>query len=106
MDYFYAVQEGRKRCQRAVALLQDVAGPCYPMLFLKLETKEWTPVGEETLYSTIPGKNETGAIVFCDSEGNSKAMSAWLPRPTIESIEGSIRSRGIPKFDGEVKLPT
>ena len=45
MDYFAAVQEGRSRVNRAVAMLQGVAGPSYPMLFLKLGNPEWTPVG-------------------------------------------------------------
>ncbi len=105
MDYFYAVQEGRARVGRAVELLQSVAGPSYPMLFLKLGRADWTPVGEENLYSILNGKNETAALVVCDSEGNSKAMSPWVSHEEAEREAGSLRSMGLSRFEGEVKLP-
>ena len=105
MGYFEAVQEGRVRVQRAVETLQEVAGPCYPLLFLKMGVKGWTPVGEESLFSVVKGKNSTAAIVLCDSDGNSKTMSAWIPAPEAESLTNSLASKGIPRYDGEVKLP-
>ena len=79
MDYFRAVQEGRRRVNLAVGALQEVAGPSYPMLFLKLGAGDWTPVGEEMLHQVLPGKNEKAAVVVCDSDGNSKAIRRWVP---------------------------
>lgn len=105
MDYFTAVQEGKRRLNKAVAILQEVAGPCYPMLFLKLGVTDWTPVGEEMLHQVLPGKNETAALVICDSEGNSKAMSAWIPAAKAHELSNTLTHRGIPVFLGEVKLP-
>jgi len=105
-DYFTAVQEGRARIKRALDLLQDVAGPSYPMLFLKIGPKEWTPVGEENLYSLLMGKNETAAVVLCDSEGNSKAMSTWVSRPKAAEFASVLESKGVLRFAGEVKLPS
>jgi len=105
MDYFQAVQEGRARVGKALELLQQVAGPCQPLLFLKMGVKEWTPVGDELLYSLVPGKNETASVILCDYEGNSKAMSSWVPRSEAESFVQQLSSRGLKKFEGEVKLP-
>lgn len=105
MDYFAAVQEGRKRVSAAISILQEVAGPSYPMLFLKLGLADWTPVGEEMLQKVVPGKDDTGAVVICDGEGNSKAMSTWFPQQKAEEYSRSLELKGIPVFPGEVKLP-
>ncbi|MDA4124472.1 MAG: hypothetical protein OK438_03370 [Thaumarchaeota archaeon] len=105
MDYFEAVQEGRVRVQEAINVLQPVVGQCYPMLFLKIGVGDWTPVGTELLYSLVLGKADTAAVVLCDSEGNSKAMSSWIPRAKAEEYTGMLAGKGIPRFEGEVKLP-
>jgi len=105
MDYFTAVQEGRNRVTKAVTVLQEVAGPSYPMLFLKLGTSEWTPVGEEMMYKVVPGKQGTAALAICDAEGNAKAMSAWLSGESAQSLAKTLESREIPLFPGDVKLP-
>jgi hypothetical protein len=104
-DYFTAVQEGRRRVTRAVAVLQEVAGPSYPMLFLKLGTPEWTPVGDEMMHKVVPGKQGTAALVICDAEGNAKAMSAWLSGEKAQSLAKTLESREVPLFPGDVKLP-
>jgi len=105
LDYFAAVQAGRARVSKAVAVLQGVAGPSYPMLFLKLGLTNWTPVGEEQFQKMIPGKNGTAALIICDGEGNSKAMSAWVPSSKAEEFSRSLESMGIMAFAGDVKLP-
>jgi len=105
MDYFTAVQEGRKRVTRAVSFLQEVAGPSYPMLFLKFGIPDWTPVGEELLHKIIPGKTETAAIVICDADGNAKAMSGWLSVAKASELAKELESKGAPEFPGDVKLP-
>jgi hypothetical protein len=105
MDYFTAVQQGRNRVGRAVAILQEVAGPSYPMLFLKLGISDWTPVGDEMMYTVVPGRQGTASLVICDAEGNAKAMSAWLPEERAQSLAKTLESREIPFFPGEVKLP-
>ena len=105
MDYFAAVQEGRRRVNRAISVLQDVAGPCYPVLFLKMGIPDWTPVGDEMMHKVIPGKADTAALVLCDAEGNSKAMSMWLPRDRAVELAKTIERKGIPEFPDEVKLP-
>ena len=105
MEYFEAVQEGRKRVNRAVALLQEVAGPCYPMLFLKYGVADWTPVGDEMLHKVVPGKNETAALVICDADGNAKSMSNWVSLEKAGELAKKLESRGIISFPGDVKLP-
>jgi len=105
LDYFTAVQEGRRRVNKAINVLQEVAGPSYPMLFLKLGVSDWTPVGDEMMCKVIPGKEETAALVICDAEGNAKAMSSWFPADRARTLAKSLGSREIPSFPGEVKLP-
>jgi hypothetical protein len=105
MDYFSAVQMGRERVKRAVEILQETAGPSYPVLFLKEGKNEWTPVGEEILYSIVRGKDSTAAVVLCDSEGNSKAMTGWVADTDAGRHATSLESRGVVKYGGEVRLP-
>ena len=105
MDYFAAVQEGRKRVDRALAELQAVAGPSYPMLLLKLGVTQWTPVGEEMMHKVVQGKNDTAALVICDGDGNSKAMSGWIPRQKAAEHSKALELKGVPAYPGEVKLP-
>jgi len=89
----------------AVRALQEVAGPTYPMLFLKLGISDWTPVGEEMLHKLVPGKNETAALVICDADGNAKAMSGWVSTSKANELARLLESKGIPVFSGDVKLP-
>lgn len=105
VDYFTAVSEGRKRVDQAVSLLQSVAGPSYPTLFLRLGAAEWTPVGDEMLQSVVPGKDGTAALVICDGDGNSKAMSAFVSMEKAEEFSKALELKGVPVFSGEVKLP-
>ncbi len=90
---------------RAIAVLQEVAGLCYPMLFLKLGVSDWTPVGEEMLHKVVPGKNETAALVVCDGDGNSKAMSTWVTVEMADQYSKALELKGIPVYPGDVKLP-
>jgi hypothetical protein len=105
MEYFAAVQEGRKRVSGAMVVLREVAGPCYPLLFLKLGISDWTPVGEEMLYKVTTGNSGTCALVICDAEGNAKAMSTWIPVEKAGEFAKTLESRGIPIFRGDVKFP-
>jgi len=105
LDYFTAVQTGRSRVRRSLERLQEVAGPSYPLLFLKMGEKEWTPVGEEELITIIHGKGAAAAVVLCDSDGNAKAMSSWSSQPDAERVFGTLLSKGLAKYQGEVKLP-
>ena len=105
MDYFTAVQTGRARVKSALEKLQEVAGPSYPVLFLKMGVQEWTPVGEEELFSLVPGKEAKAAAVICDAGGNSKAMTSWLDRADAERIADELKLKGLVRYEGEVKLP-
>lgn len=105
MNYFEAVREGKARVQKAVDLLQRTAGPSYPMLFLKVGRSAWTPVGEEMLYALVKGKQGTAAVSICDGEGNSKAMTPWIPAAKAEEHARSLGAEGLVQFDGVVRLP-
>lgn len=105
MDYFTAVQKGRERVRRSLDKLQEVAGPSYPVLFLKMGITDWTPVGEEDLFSLVSGKEGTAAVVISDSDGNAKAMSPWTSRTDAERAGRSLEARGCARYTGELKLP-
>lgn len=89
----------------AVTTLQAVAGPCYPMLFLKLGISDWTPVGEELLHQVVPGKSQKAAVVICDSDGNSKAMSAWVDAELAAEFSKKLEQEKILVYQGQVRLP-
>ncbi len=86
-------------------VLQDVAGPSSPVLFLKMGASEWAPVGEENLFAVVKGKNSTAAIAICDGEGNAKAISAWVPTSQADAVARSLESKGFSRFESEVRLP-
>jgi hypothetical protein len=106
MTYFTAVQEGKVRVKRAVDLLQEVAGPSFAVLFLKEGKEEWTPVGEEMLYSIAEGKGSTMSLIICDGEGNAKAMSEWFAPAEVRRLAAALKSRGVQGYAGRVRLPT
>ena len=91
--------------KRAIELLQEVAGPSSPVLFLKMGSEAWTPVGEENLFTVVSGKNSTAAVVLCDGDGNSKAISGWVSVQQAEGFARSLETRGLARFLGEVMLP-
>jgi hypothetical protein len=105
MDYFTAIQEGRKRVNEAMAVLQGVAGQCYPVLLLKLGITDWTPVGSEMMQQVVPGKNGMAALVICDADGNTKTMSTWVQGPKAEEYSRELEKKGVPVFPGGIKLP-
>lgn len=85
--------------------LQEVAGLSYPVLFLKMGREDWTPVGEEELFALVNGKEGTAAVVLCDADGNSKAISGWVSATDAERFCSSLASSGIRRYEGEIKLP-
>ncbi len=105
MEYFEAVQEGRKRAERAVAILRDAAGAASPLLFLSMGPGEWTPVGDESFYSVVSGKDGREAVVLCDPAGNSKAISPWLPPSEVGRLLSVLEGRQIQRHHGQVHLP-
>lgn len=85
--------------------LQEVAGPSYPVLFLKAGVENWTPVGDEDLCSVVEGKGGTAAVVVCDSDGNAKAISGWVLAGAADRFASTLESIGIRRYGGRVKLP-
>jgi hypothetical protein len=105
VDYFNAVQEGRARVRKAIAVLDSLLAPSSPVLFLKMDTKDWTPVGEETMVALVKGQDQKSAIVICDADGNSKAISAWVTDTVAQETLKSLEGKGLGKFEGELRLP-
>jgi hypothetical protein len=88
-----------------MGILQGVVGPCSPVLFLKTNSDDWTPVGEESLFAIVTGKNSTAALVLCDGDGNPKAMSGWVPTAQAEGFAHALGTKGLARFYSELRLP-
>jgi hypothetical protein len=105
MRYFDACKIGQERTDRAAKLLASVSGYAKSAVFLKHETNEFEPVGEENFYAIIPLKPPSVVVVLCDSGGNSKAMSQFFTPKSAESVAKKLEALGIRLYTGEPYLP-
>ena len=99
MQYFQAVQEGKKRANEAQMKLFDVAG--FAMLTLTTKKKEgkFYPVGEE-IYSAVIKKPEGYVILLVDEDGYTKSQSKDLEKEEASEIFKKVTEAGIEEFSG------
>ena len=114
MQYFNALQMGKKRVQTAREYLNKIAdNKAMPALALMdNKTNVWEPVGEENLYAFV---DETAGFVLtdtsgyilalCDKNGISKAIVQGVTKDQKESIEKTLKDDNIPEYKGKVSLP-
>jgi len=65
----------------------------------------WTPAGEENVSAIADRKDDTAAIVLCNSDDNAKAISSWVQRKEAERPPAGLASSGLWAHQVEVKLP-
>lgn len=104
LNYLDAIRQGRDRVRESMKLLNELGLPSYPLLFLKMEEGDFTPVGEENLYTVLEEK-ERASIVLCDVDGNSKAITPPLSKEQAEKVARQLESMGLKKFEGKLRLP-
>jgi hypothetical protein len=100
MQYFQAVQQGKKRANEAQMKLFDIAG--FAMLTLTTKKKEgkFIPVGEETYCAAIK-KPEGYVVILVDEDGYTKTQSKDLEKEEAAEIFAKAKESGIEEFPGK-----
>ena len=99
MQYFQAVQEGKKRANEAQMKLFDIAG--FAMLTLTTKKKEgkFIPIGEENYCAAIH-RPEGYLVILVDGEGYTKAQTKDLEKEEAGQIYSKVAESGIEEFPG------
>ena len=114
MQYFTALQLGKKRVEKAREILNKVAdNKAMPALALMdNKTNVWEPVGEENLYAFVDESSgfvltDTSGYILalCDKNGISKAIVQGVTNEQRDSIEKMLKDDNIPEYKGKVVLP-
>ena len=100
MQYFEAVQEGRRRAAKSQMRLFDAAGFAMLTLTTKKVSGQFVPVGEEEYVATI--LTEDGhVVILADGDGFTKAQSKAVNGDEADRIFGKLREGGIEPFPGD-----
>ena len=99
MQYFQAVQEGKKRASKAQMKLFDVAGFAMLTLTTKKKDGKFIPVGEE-IYCAAIKRPEGYLIILVDAEGYTKAQTKDLEKEQAAKIYSKVKESGIEQFPG------
>ena len=99
MQYFQAVQEGKKRANEAQMKLFDIAGFAMLTLTTKKKDGKFIPVGEE-IYSAAIKKPEGYVIILVDGDGYTKTQSKDLEKEEAGQIYSKVAESGIEEFPG------
>ena len=106
LQYFQAVQEGRRRASKAQMRLFDAAGFAMLTLTTKKTSGKFLPVGEEEFAATILTP-DGHVVILVDADGYTKAQSKAVDREEASRIFGKLVAGGAEKFGGaEVRLWT
>ena len=99
MQYFQAVQEGKKRANEAQMKLFDIAG--FAMLTLTTKKKEgkFIPIGVENYCAAIH-RPEGYLVILVDAEGHTKAQPKDLEKEEAGQIYSKVAESGIEEFPG------
>ena len=100
MQYFQAVQQGKKRANEAQMKLFDIAGFAMLTLTTKKKDGQFIPVGEE-IYSAAIKKPEGYVIILVDGDGYTKTQSKDLEKDEASKIYAKVRESGIEEFPGK-----
>ena len=99
MQYFQAVQEGKKRANEAQMKLFDIAG--FAMLPLTTKKKEgkFIPIGVENYCAAIH-RPEGYLVILVDAEGYTKAQTKDLEKEEAGQIYSKVAESRIEEFPG------
>ena len=100
MQYFQAVQQGKKRANEAQMKLFDIAGFAMLTLTTKKRDGKFIPVGEETYCAAIK-KPEGYVVILVDEEGYTKTQSKDLEKDEAAKIFAKVKESGIEEFPGK-----
>ena len=99
MQYFQAVQEGKKRANEAQMKLFDIAGFAMLTLTTKQKDGKFIPIGAENYCAAIH-RPEGYLVILVDAEGYTKAQTKDLEKEEAGQIYSKVAESGIEEFPG------
>ena len=99
MQYFQAVQEGKKRANEAQMKLFDVAGFAMLTLTTKKKDGKFIPIGVENYCAAIH-RPEGYLVILVDAEGYTKAQTKDLEKEEAAKIYSKVEESGIEQIPG------
>ena len=100
MQYFQAVQQGKKRANEAQMKLFDIAGFAMLTLTTKKKDGKFIPVGEETYCAAIK-KPEGYVVILVDDDGYTKTQSKDLEKRRLLKFLQKQRNPESKEFPGK-----
>ena len=97
MQYFQAVQAGKKRANESQLKLFDIAGFAMLTLTTKKIDGKFFPVGEEN-YAAAIKKPEGYVVILVDEDGYTKTQSKDLEKTEASEIYKKILDSGIEEY--------
>ena len=97
MQYFQAVQTGKKRANESQMKLFDIAGFAMLTLTTKKIDGNFFPVGEEN-YAAAIKKPEGYVVILVDEDGYTKTQSKDLEKTEASEIYKKIIESGIEEY--------
>jgi|TARA_Y100000590_G_scaffold23134_1_gene26609 hypothetical protein len=97
MQYFQAVQTGKKRANESQMKLFDIAGFAMLTLTTKKIDGKFFPVGEEN-YAAAIKKPEGYVVILVDEDGYTKTQSKDLEKTEASEIYKKIIESGIEEY--------
>ena len=97
MQYFQAVQTGKKRANESQMKLFDIAGFAMLTLTTKKIDGNFFPVGEEN-YAAAIKKPEGYVVILVDEDGYTKTQSKDLEKEEAVGIYKKILESGIEEY--------
>ena len=97
MQYFQAVQTGKKRANESQMKLFDIAGFAMLTLTTKKIDGKFFPVGEEN-YAAAIKKPEGYVVILVDEDGYTKTQSKDLEKTEASEIYKKILDSGIEEY--------
>ena len=106
MQYFQAVQIGKKRANKAQMVLFDISGFAMLTLTTKKIDGKFVPVGEES-FTTVIKTDDGFVILLVDTDGFTKAQTKALEKEEAQKIFNKVLASGIAEFPNkEIKIWT
>ena len=100
MQYFQAVQEGKRRAAKSQMKMFEAAGFGMLTLTTKKTEGKFEPVGDEELVAVIESADGYVAIIT-DADGCTKAQSKAVSKEEAMVILGKLAGSGMDRYPGE-----
>jgi hypothetical protein len=97
MQYFQAVQQGKRRANKSQMKMFEVAGFGMLTLTTKKVNGNFLPVGEEEFTAVIRSP-EGDIVIIVDKDGFTKAQSKAVKKEEALVIFKKLRESGIPEY--------